>query len=223
MVEVWAIVRGGKDSTVHLTLDSGEPFRRRGPDNVSPDLPAKQHREGAVKGACARPSQGVDSRPRGASIAGRSGTVRVRWSPRKSRRVVLIGTLRRPACDFNSISPSTGSQPCSTRITPLARSTSSRQSALDLHGSRQNLDHAGPLRPPDARLGGRGGKPTRRLFGRADCLRTQAATLVRLRGRDPTARQHDCANRSQEPKIQNNSASSEADRSCRDGEDQRGA
>ena len=37
----------------------------------------------------------------------------------------MIGTLRRPARDFNSISPSRSSQPRSSRITPFARSTSS--------------------------------------------------------------------------------------------------
>ena len=41
--------------------------------------------------------------------------VRARWSTRKSRRTALIGTLRRPTWDFNSISPSTGSHPRSTR------------------------------------------------------------------------------------------------------------
>jgi hypothetical protein len=54
-----------------------------------------------------------------------------RYASRWSRRAAGIGTLRRPCFDFGATSPTSPSQPRSTRMTPAARSTSSRRSAIN--------------------------------------------------------------------------------------------
>jgi integrase len=46
---------------------------------------------------------------------------------------------------------------------PDDRRRRERKGPTDLHGPREHQDHPGPLRPPDARLRGGGGRPARRL------------------------------------------------------------
>jgi hypothetical protein len=90
-------------------------------------------------------------------IFGRSGTEPFTANRVQARADEAWGAGLRRCCQRG---PQTAEVDHATLLPPYVCSPDDRgrrcESAVDLHGPRQHLDYAGPLRPPHARVGGRG-------------------------------------------------------------------